>query len=161
MWKIEGTMERYSKNEENAAENEPLIAEDEGGAIREEEISFRIRPKRTIIVEPLAVLYALAGMPLISLKSQYMYQKISWDLGINLNNLSGNWTNFEFLSAESCSIGTEIFNTNWPIKLLVSHILDLVKKVGMRQNIIGRFVYTNIIFLEQGLNDIFSSFSFQ
>ena len=84
-------MERHGKNEEIDADDEPLIVEDDGNAIREEEISLRIQPKRTIIVEPLAVLYALAGMPLMSLKSQYMYQKTSWDLAINLNNLSGNW----------------------------------------------------------------------
>ncbi len=49
----------------------------------------RIAPIRRVVVEPLLMLYALAGMPVIQLKSQYMYQAIAEEMGIDLNNLPG------------------------------------------------------------------------
>ena len=53
-------------------EDEPLLDAGEGeNDVPDETIS--LRPKRRIVVEPLLVLYALSGMPLVSLKSQYMY----------------------------------------------------------------------------------------
>ena len=70
-------------------ESEPLL----GGRDNEEQEwdkdkKLRIQPKRTIIVEPLLMLYAIAGLPVMTLRSQYMYQRIASDMGINLNNLS-------------------------------------------------------------------------
>ena len=77
-------MDSYRKNSSGSAkEDEPLISKSD------EAIKLRIQPRRTFIVEPLLVLYSLAGMPIMALRSQYMYQKIASDMGIDLNNLSG------------------------------------------------------------------------
>ena len=89
---------RHDMNEQGM-ENEPLLVGDEGGAQRaDEDTKPQTRPNRTIIVEPLVVLYVFAGMPLGSLKSQYMYQKIAADMGIDLGNLSSKY----FYSRYSC-----------------------------------------------------------
>lgn len=77
-------MDSYRKNSSGSAkEDEPLISKSD------EAIKLRIQPRRTFIVEPLLVLYSLAGMPIMALRSQYMYQKIASDMGIDLKNLSG------------------------------------------------------------------------
>ena len=77
-------MDSYRKNSSGSAtEDEPLISKSD------EAIKLRIQPRRTFVVEPLLVLYSLAGMPIMALRSQYMYQKIASDMGIDLKNLSG------------------------------------------------------------------------
>ena len=52
-------------------------------------LDLRIKPKRTIIVEPLMFLFFLSGMPVMDIKSQYIYNRIAADMGINLHNLTG------------------------------------------------------------------------
>ena len=77
-------MDSYRKNSSGSAkEDEPLISKSD------EAIKLRIQPRRTFVVEPLLVLYSLAGMPIMALRSQYMYQKIASDMGIDLKNFSG------------------------------------------------------------------------
>ena len=77
-------MDSYRKNSSGSAkEDEPLISKSD------EAIKLRIQPRRTFVVEPLLVLYSLAGMPIMALRSQYMYQKVASDMGIDLKNLSG------------------------------------------------------------------------
>ena len=77
---------------DSEAENEPLLVGDGGIQKENEDTNTRIQPKRTIIVEPLVVQYALPGMPIASLKCQYMYQKIASDMGIDLDNLTGKYS---------------------------------------------------------------------
>ncbi len=72
--------------EEDDKEDQPLLGDKDS---HESNNELRVQPKRTLIVEPLIVLYSLAGMPLMTLRSQFMYQKIASDMGINLTNLSG------------------------------------------------------------------------
>ena len=77
-------MDSYRENSSGSTkEDEPLISKSD------EAIKLRIQPRRTFVVEPLLVLYSLAGMPIMALRSQYMYQKIASDMGIDLKNLSG------------------------------------------------------------------------
>ena len=76
-------MDSYrEKDSGTAEENEPLISKSD------QDTKLRIQPRRTFVVEPLLVLYALGGMPLMALRSQYMYQKIASDMGIDIKNLS-------------------------------------------------------------------------
>ena len=79
-------MDSYGKNSSGTAkEDEPLISKSD----EDRSMKLRIQPRRTFIVEPLLVLYSLAGITIMALRSQYMYQKIASDMGIDLKNLSG------------------------------------------------------------------------
>ncbi len=76
----------------DSLDKEPLIEDGDRDEVIEngnELAVSRIAPGRSIVVEPLLMLYALAGMPVIQLKSQYMYQAIAEEMGIDLNNLPG------------------------------------------------------------------------
>ena len=67
----------------NAKETDVLIPKlDKGNN------NLGFRSQRAVIVEPLLMLYALAEMPLLILRSQYMYTKVASDMGIDLQNLS-------------------------------------------------------------------------
>ena len=90
------------ENHQNGEKN-PLI--DGEGKLEKVAVNNELctQPRRTIIVEPLLVLYALAGTTLMSLKSQYMYQKIAMEMGINLNNLSSK--SFFYLSVTELTFG--------------------------------------------------------
>ena len=71
----------------NSDETTPLAVDE---ICQEENPDAVIRtPRRKIVVEPLLVMYALAGAPIVPLQSQYMYQKIARDMGIDLHNLTG------------------------------------------------------------------------
>ncbi len=78
-------------------DKEPLIEEGErdgdlpGTGVA---IVSRTVPRRSIIVEPLLMLYALAGIPIINLKAQYMYQAIAEEMGIDLKNLPGEFLQY-------------------------------------------------------------------
>ena len=58
----------------------------ENGQYAGKGLDLRIKPKRNVIVEPLMFLFFLSGMPVMDLKSQYIYNKIAADMGIDLNN---------------------------------------------------------------------------
>ena len=49
-------------------------------------LDLRVKPKRNVIVEPLLFLFFLSGMPVTDLKSQYMYNRIAEDMGVNLTS---------------------------------------------------------------------------
>ena len=49
-------------------------------------LDLRVKPKRNVIVEPLLFLFFLSGMPVMDLKSQYMYNRIAEDMGVNLTS---------------------------------------------------------------------------
>ena len=51
-------------------------------------LNLRVKPKRNVIVEPLLFLFFLSGMPVMDLKSQYMYNRIAEDMGVNLTSKS-------------------------------------------------------------------------
>ena len=76
-------------DKKTALESDPLLGRNNAKEQKSsDDAKLRVQPKRKIIVEPLLLLYSLAGVPLMTLRSQYMYQKIALDMGINLNNLS-------------------------------------------------------------------------
>ena len=49
-------------------------------------LDLRVKPKRNVIVEPLLFLFFLSGMPVMDLKSQYTYNRIAEDMGVNLTS---------------------------------------------------------------------------
>ncbi len=68
--------------EDEESQRKPLLA-------KARTADLRIKPKRSIVVEPLLVLYFLSGMPIADIKTQYMYSRIAEDLHVNLNNMTG------------------------------------------------------------------------
>ncbi len=69
-------------------ENRPLVVDDNAQPPAEKEKDPVTG--RTIVVEPLLLTYMLAGAPMESLQSQYMYERIARDMGIDLYNFTGN-----------------------------------------------------------------------
>ncbi len=69
-------------------ENKPLFVDDNDQPPAEKEKDVVTR--RTLVVEPLLLTYMLAGAPMESLQSQYMYERIARDMGIDLYDLTGN-----------------------------------------------------------------------
>ena len=85
----------------NEDENKQTLLEN--GQYSGKGLDLRIKPKRNVIVEPLMFLFFLSGMPVMDLKSQYIYTRIAADMGIDLNNLTGcissryNFSDFYFV----------------------------------------------------------------
>ena len=85
------------QQEPDSLDKEPLIEDGErDGDLSATGVAIvsRTVPRRSIVVEPLLMLYALAGIPIINLKAQYMYQAIAEEMGIDLKNLPGKFQQY-------------------------------------------------------------------
>ena len=67
-------------------ESDYLIADGKNKKAKLEIRGIGCLKRRTIVVEPLIILYVIAALPMMTIRDQLMYQKVAESLGINLSN---------------------------------------------------------------------------
>ena len=51
-------------------------------------MTARTKPRRLVVIEPMVFIYLVAGFPMESIYSQYLYRRVGQSMGINVDNLT-------------------------------------------------------------------------
>ena len=125
---------------DNVTEDQKTLLQNdyEGDGINKNEIigqenntSFFRCLRKTIIVEPLMIMYTMAWMQAYTLQAQFRYQRVAESMGIDLNNLTQNGTSQCDTSVNDSSylLREQVQNeaSNWNIYMrLVNYIPSIV-----------------------------------